>query len=172
MQTQLLAPEWVSMTESLDARFVRLSPRQRDCLRLIYDRKSTKDIAAILDLSPGTVSGYCAEAIQVIGARNRIDAAEQFEAYERKPAPFDQYPQSGGVVSEAVSRPTSSQEEVAPWRHWLPVRTRGAEGNETGIIARLVWITVFALVFAIGFGMLAVGVRATSDLVAGRTAEQ
>lgn len=87
------------MEDTLDARFVRLSPRQQECLRLTFVRKSTKEIAAILDLSPGTVSGYCSEAIQVVGARNRIDAAEKFAAYEARGTPFDRYPQNEGVAT-------------------------------------------------------------------------
>src|SRR3546814_16567075 len=43
--------------------FERLSPRQRECLRRIYLRSTSKEIATALDLGPGTVDTYITEAI-------------------------------------------------------------------------------------------------------------
>jgi hypothetical protein len=59
---------------------------------------------------------------------------------------------------------------VPTWRKLLPIRTEGSTSNDLGIVARLLWIPLLALLFAIGFGMLATAVRVVSDLVAGRGA--
>src|SRR3546814_19088932 len=62
--------------------FERLSPRQRECLRRVYLRSTSKEIATALDLGPGTVDTYITEAISTLKARNRRHAAELFHAYE------------------------------------------------------------------------------------------
>jgi DNA-binding CsgD family transcriptional regulator len=60
------------MSEDLPA----LSPRQRDCLRLVWSRRATsKEIAAELGISKSTVDKYCAEAVELLGARDRRHAA-------------------------------------------------------------------------------------------------
>ena len=175
-----------------DFSFERLSPRHRDCLRLVYRRKRTKEIAALLGLSPGTVSGYCNEAIRILGARDRIDAAERFAAFEGEdvaatspPAsaiplplsheggapPSDRHPPSGWVVEAPADRPVELPTAAVPaWRKLLPIRTDGSTSTDLGIVARLLWIPLLALFFAVGFGMLATAVRVISDLVAGRGA--
>jgi two-component system response regulator DesR len=51
-----------------------LTDRERDILRLAEDGRSNRDIAAALDLSPGTVRNYLSEAAQKLGAANRVEA--------------------------------------------------------------------------------------------------
>ena len=63
----------------------RLSPRQRECLRLAYQRRTTKEIARELGIRPGTVATYCSEAIAILGADNRRHAAELLHGLERAP---------------------------------------------------------------------------------------
>jgi len=51
-----------------------LTERERDILRLAEAGKSNKEIARDLELSPGTVRNYLAEATQKLRATNRIEA--------------------------------------------------------------------------------------------------
>jgi len=51
-----------------------LSDRDRRILRLIEEGKTNKDIASILNLSPGTVRNYLNEATSKLGTSNRIRA--------------------------------------------------------------------------------------------------
>ena len=53
----------------------KLSPRQRECLRLVWARHTSKEIAAELGISASTVDGYIKEAIEALGARDRRHAA-------------------------------------------------------------------------------------------------
>lgn len=53
---------------------VMLTARERDILKQVEAGKSNKEIARILDLSPGTVRNYLADAAQKLGAANRIEA--------------------------------------------------------------------------------------------------
>lgn len=52
-----------------------LTDRERQVLRLAGEGKSSADIAALVHLSEGTVRNYLSEAINKLGAMNRVDAA-------------------------------------------------------------------------------------------------
>lgn len=67
-----IAPE---LSEAVwDAEPDPLSDREREILRLAEEGRSNKDIAEVLDLSPGTVRNYLSEAAQKLGAANRVEA--------------------------------------------------------------------------------------------------
>jgi two-component system, NarL family, response regulator DesR len=52
-----------------------LTDRERQVLRMAGEGRTGPEIATELDLSEGTVRNYLSEAINKIGARNRVDAA-------------------------------------------------------------------------------------------------
>ena len=52
-----------------------LTERERQVLRLAGEGKTSPDIAALLNLSDGTVRNYLSEAISKLGVTNRIEAA-------------------------------------------------------------------------------------------------
>lgn len=52
-----------------------LSERERVCLRLAGQGRTSPEIAGALGLSVGTVRNYLSEAISKLGANNRIEAA-------------------------------------------------------------------------------------------------
>lgn len=64
------------------ARFDRLSRRHRECLRGVRALKGSKEIADALGIEKSTVDKYLTEAVKVLGARNRRDAALLLAAHE------------------------------------------------------------------------------------------
>ncbi len=68
-----IAPELAEAVWDLPAN--PLSDRERDVLRLAEEGRSNKEIARVLDLSPGTVRNYLSESSAKIGAASRIEAA-------------------------------------------------------------------------------------------------
>jgi len=52
-----------------------LTDRERQVLRMAGEGQSSADIAAALNLSEGTVRNYLSEAINKLGAANRVEAA-------------------------------------------------------------------------------------------------
>lgn len=68
-----IAPELAEA--AWDAPVNPLSDRERDVLRLADEGRSNKDIARMLDLSPGTVRNYLSEASAKLNAASRIEAA-------------------------------------------------------------------------------------------------
>jgi len=67
-----IAPELAEV--AWDAPSNPLSERERDVLRLADEGRSNKEIARLLDLSPGTVRNYLSEASAKLGAASRIEA--------------------------------------------------------------------------------------------------
>ena len=57
------------------ARVAKLSPGQLDCLRLVDQHLSSKEIAAELNISPHTVDQRIREALQILGVERRAQAA-------------------------------------------------------------------------------------------------
>jgi DNA-binding NarL/FixJ family response regulator len=53
---------------------VKLSPRERDVLRLLVKGKSTKQMAAILNIQPSTIKQALSSLYQKLGANNRTEA--------------------------------------------------------------------------------------------------
>lgn len=163
-----------------DARFSRLSNRQRDVLRGVAALKRTKQIAVELGIAPGTVDGYIAEAVRALGATDRGEAARGLLRYEAA-APGKSGVQSswvGGVADTGAGRPPPVAEPETPSRigqdaevarplSWmpLPIRRKGQRGNDLSVGARLLWIPAIALILAIGFGMLANGLKVLADLI-------
>lgn len=110
-----------------------LTPRQAECLRLVWERQTSKEIAAELGLSKGTVDTYIFEAVAVLGARNRREAAAMLFDVDRDATPRlaapntpEKLPQikfnsnSAGVSSPRAdaSPPAPSTKASAPIRPW------------------------------------------------------
>jgi DNA-binding CsgD family transcriptional regulator len=161
METRIADPE---------PRIDRLSPRHRECLRLVYHRRVTKEIAAELGLSVGTVSTYCTEAIRLLGARDRRHAAELLHDYEEArglaPPPSRTELDFAGVSEPPLSPPSVSA--VPSWARYLPFRHKDAPGNDLTVTARLFWICAIAVALAVGFGSLASGAHFINDIFQGR----
>jgi DNA-binding CsgD family transcriptional regulator len=68
------------------APFHRLTRRHRECLRGVRELKGSKEIADELGIEKSTVDKYLTEAVKVIGARNRRDAALRLAAHEEATA--------------------------------------------------------------------------------------
>jgi DNA-binding CsgD family transcriptional regulator len=65
--------------------FKRLTPREREILRLIAQHRQSKEIARLLSLSPKTVEMHVLSARRRLAGLNRRDAALAFIAWETDP---------------------------------------------------------------------------------------
>jgi DNA-binding CsgD family transcriptional regulator len=89
--------------------FERLTTRHRDCLRLVASNHSTKEIAKSLNISPNTVDGYISEAIVILGAATRREAAREFQKFSADPVP-DAPPETlGGEISRVAVEAADAQ---------------------------------------------------------------
>ena len=67
--------------DSIATRHVKLSPRERECLKLCAQGLTAKQIAFRLDRSPATVMLHLKSATRKLGARNRVQAVARAAHY-------------------------------------------------------------------------------------------
>ena len=150
-----------------DPNFDRLTPRQRDCLRGSAALKSAKRIGNDLGISESTVYGHLDGATKVLGAPDRTTAALWLQAHERLGPPGHPQNPSGQPSRVAPTEPAAAgkQASAASGSLRLPFRAKGSAYNDLSPLQRLAWIPLLALAFAVGFGMLAAGLRFVTDFI-------
>jgi hypothetical protein len=132
----------------------------------------TKEIAAEFAIAPSTVDSYVAEAVRILGARDRRDAAAQLDTYEAASSPN----KSGGtfprVVPPQLTEPVAEQPDTTTdWRSYLPIRPKGGRHNDLNITLRIGWIVGLAVLMLMAFGQLSSGLQVVSDLLGARSAQ-
>lgn len=149
----------------------RLSPRQHDCLRLVWSHRATsKEIGAELGISKSTVDAYIAQAVELLGARDRRHAAAIVfgetpiaeDRHELLPAqvPPAEYQYDSTRVSEPVAvalPPEASIEGVPFWpasgeRRRLNSLSLVQTLGRIGLIA-VASLAALALAMALGSGL-------------------
>ncbi len=121
---------------------VSLSPRQRDCLELVWQRQATsKEIAATLGISKSTVDGYIAEAVEALGARDRRQAAAMiFAETPRVKSGGDSARVSpSGHNAAPITASTEAMPASRPWR------SRPGQLNTLTLAQTLGWIAIIAV---------------------------
>jgi DNA-binding CsgD family transcriptional regulator len=166
----------------------RLTEKQRECLRLVYAHKETKEIARLLGLSPDGVTQRIKAAMRTLGVDRRRDAAiilaraEGLETYPRQVAPSRDIastpdptmigPTIEGTQHEGVSavgmREQQAQFEVAasirPWPVQMPLPIGGSRPDDLSWLRRLGWIIGIMLAIALVFGMFLAGLESLSRM--------
>lgn len=135
-----MAPDRPDRPERLD----RLTKRQRECLRLVGQMRTSKQIAATLGISPHTVDGHVNEAVATLEAGTRYEAARLFLAHESTPQRLTGQPEP--LASEVESAPS----EVGPLAGPVNGRMiRLGPWQRIGIIAGLAIGLVYAVVLLV-----------------------
>jgi DNA-binding CsgD family transcriptional regulator len=177
------------MDRDMEARVAKLSRGQLDCLLLVDQHLSSKEIAAELNISPHTVDQRIRMALQTLGVERRTQAARivalRHSPYQRLihqsphvvvPAPAEQ---SAGAVSHQIRHADRAGEAGGPdlkteqrfqssWSSLpLPFATRSHPRNEMSVAARLLWIVLIATGAAFSAGMYLAGLESLARLLKG-----
>ncbi len=99
-------------TTDMAARVQRLSAGQLDCLRMVNDHLSSKEIATELDISPHTVDQRIRGALHILGVERRSQAARIVAQY-------------GGEYQRLIHQPP----HIEPHRIVRPPRGRGQNSD-------------------------------------------
>jgi len=169
-------------------RIARLSQGQLDCLRLVDQHLSSKEIATELEISPHTVDQRIRGALQILGVERRAHAARLISQhcgpYQRlihqppyiEPQPpidqqqgavshqirhADRAGEIGGVGFNTEQRPANFRSSLPP-----PFATRSNPRNEMSVGQRLLWIVLIAIGAAFSAGMYLAGLESLSRLMA------
>jgi DNA-binding CsgD family transcriptional regulator len=168
-------------------RVARLSQGQLDCLRLVDQHLSSKEIAAELKISPHTVDQRIRQSLQILGVERRTQAARLVAQYSGPyqrlihqapyiPAePETDHPEAAvgiqirhadraGEIGEAgfltEQRPVSFRSPLQP-----PFATRSNPRNEMSVGQRLFWIVGIAIGAAFSAGMYLAGLESLARLL-------
>ena len=172
---------------SLAARVARLTQGQLDCLRLVDQHLSSKEIAVRLSISSHTVDQRIRQALSVLGVERRSQAARIVAhyggAYQRLihqspyiPGAADsadpdaavgiqiRHADRAGEAGEAgfltEQRPASFRSSLQP-----PFATRSNPRNEMSVGQRLFWIAAIAIGAAFSAGMYLAGLESLARLL-------
>jgi DNA-binding CsgD family transcriptional regulator len=179
------------MPDSPEQRIARLSQGQRECLELVNQHLSSKEIALRLGISPHTVDQRVRQALQVLGVEKRGEAARLVAAagtgddpaYQRlihQPPYLDPAPSPGhqhGAISHQIRHadragepgPVGIETEQKPEDRRvslpLPIATRSHPTNEMSIGFRLLWIVTIAIGAAFSAGMYLAGLESLTRMI-------
>ncbi len=168
-------------------RIARLTEQQRACLRYVYAHLTSKEIAPILGIEPGSVDQHIKAAMKTLGVGDRRTAARIFAEYEgRDDSPVVAYPPlnpespaapynfvppivSGWQPHEPAGG--SMREEQAFFRVATPGGSPtfqfpigSSKPGDLNWSMRLVWIAVIAIGVALAFGALVSAIEALGRL--------
>jgi len=176
-----------STEEAIRQRIARLTPGQLDCLRLVDQHLSSKEIASELDISPHTVDQRVRQALHTLGVERRKQAARLVARYS---GPYqrlihqtphieglsepshpkaaasiqirhaDRAGEAGGAGFLTEQRPASSWPSLQP-----PFATRSNPRNEMSVGQRLFWIAAIAIGAAFSAGMYLAGLESLARLL-------
>ena len=175
-----------SAEDVIRARIARLTEGQLDCLRLVDQHLSSKEIAAELKISPHTVDQRVRQALHTLGVERRAQAARLVAQYsgpyqrlihqsphiETLTEPShpdaaasiqirhaDRAGGAGGAGFLTEQRPASIWPSLQP-----PFATRSNPRNEMSVGQRLFWIAAIAIGAAFSAGMYLAGLESFARL--------
>ena len=173
--------------DPMAGRVARLTAGQLDCLRLVDQHLSSKEIAAELHISPHTVDQRIRQALATLGVERRTQAArivaQQRGPYQRliHQSPYIEGELPGGQPEAAVSHQIRhadragevgeagflSEQRPASFRPplQLPFATRSNPRNEMSVGQRLFWIAGIAIGAAFSAGMYLAGLESLARLL-------
>ena len=170
------------------ARVAKLSPGQLDCLLLVDQHLSSKEIAAQLHISPHTVDQRIRQALSILGVERRTQAArivvQHKDPYQRliHQSPYIPADAQSGQPEAAVSHQIRhadrageageagflTEQRPASWSSLQPpFATRSNPRNEMSVGQRLFWIAAIAIGAAFSAGMYLAGLESLARLVKG-----
>lgn len=173
--------------ERIEQRVAKLSSGQLECLRLVGEHLSSKEIAAQLGISPHTVDQRIRGALHILGVERRSQAARMVtqhggpyqplihqspyvEAREPIVQPEEAVGQqirhadrAGGVGAAGFITEQRLTDFQPPLQ--LPFATRSNPRNEMSVGQRLLWIVLIATGAAFSAGMYLAGLESLARLI-------
>jgi DNA-binding CsgD family transcriptional regulator len=168
-------------------RVARLTDAQLDCLRLVAQHLSSKEIASELGISPHTVDQRVRQSLHILGVERRAQAArivaQYCGPYQRliHQPPYIPVGADSGHPEAAVSNQIRHADrageageagfitEQRPASFWPslqpPFATRSNPRNEMNVGQRLFWIAAIAIGAAFSAGMYLAGLESLARLL-------
>lgn len=171
-------------------RIARLTEQQRTCLRFVYAHLTSKEIAPLMGIEPGSVDQHIKAAMKTLGVGGRKTAARILADYEARqdiqplvyqppdiasaPDPVTFGPPiesgwqpsglSGGAMREQQASFRVATSGGAPT---LPLPIGTTRPGDLNWVTRLAWIAAIAIGVALAFGALVSAIEALGRLTTG-----
>jgi DNA-binding CsgD family transcriptional regulator len=171
-------------------RIARLTEQQRACLRHVYAHLTSKEIAPLMGIEPGSVDQHIKAAMKTLGVGDRRSAARILALHEGRQdtqplvyQPLDIAPPSdsftfvppiesgwqpsglsGGAMREQQASFRVATSGGAPT---LPLPIGTTRPGDLNWLTRLAWIAVIAIGVALAFGALVSAMEALGRLTRG-----
>jgi DNA-binding CsgD family transcriptional regulator len=169
-------------------RVARLTAGQLDCLLLVNEHLSSKEIAVRLGISPHTVDQRIRGALQTLGVERRSQAARLVSKYSSEyqrlihQSPYIEpkraWGDEGGADSNQIRHAgrageaqgssgfqTEQRSERPGSSLQLPFATRNNPRNEMSVGLKLLWIVLIATGAAFSAGMYLAGLESLARLM-------
>lgn len=142
-------------------RVASLTDRQRECMLLVAEGQTSKQIARALGISPSTVDNHIRTAVVVLGSANRVEAARTVIEWV---ASFESQQGSGSNVKRrAVSNERPRRPDPIRFTRLPPI---GGKTNTTSNLQRLVHIAQVALLGTMLFAAITATIAGLVNLFA------
>jgi len=170
-------------------RIDRLTEQQRNCLRHVYAHRTSKEIAPLLGIEPGSVDQHIKAAMRILDVPDRRTAArvlaqhegaEPFQPLVYQPPDIADHPDSRDFEPSIESgfqhgwSGEALREEQASFRVFsaggaptLPLPIGDNRPGDLNWLSRLGWIAVIAIGITLAFGALVSALEALVRLVRG-----
>ena len=150
------------MTDEVDTAIERLTQGQIDCLMLVHQHLTSKQIAPRLGISSHTVDQRIRTSLRTLGCNNRSQAA-QLVAYRRLPASMFNWHSAGAHPFVEYTMAARSKRAIR-----LPIATRSHPINNLSVPVRLFWIVAIACGAAFSMGVYLAGLESLARLLRGQ----
>jgi DNA-binding CsgD family transcriptional regulator len=143
----------------------KLSPREKECLRLMLQAMRPKDIARATGLSLHTINGHLKSARRKLGTNDSLTAARIFGAHEAPPKIGGTSLSGSPPLLQAVEgncTETTTEAGTRSPRSTYPFSTRERPRNSLSVRWRLLWPILLLGLVALGAGMLVSGAASLS----------
>lgn len=129
-----------------------LSAGQVECLLLVQEHLTSKEIAARLNISSHTVDQRMRGALKILGVERRTEAAKIVARSKAAVRLFQHQPLAEEPFVERNSAGPGSKSELP--RSWsFPFATNERHNNEMSVGLRLLWILLIALGASLSAGL-------------------
>ncbi|HEX8574443.1 MAG TPA: helix-turn-helix transcriptional regulator [Allosphingosinicella sp.] len=171
-------------------RIARLTEQQRTCLRFVYAHMTSKEIAPLMGIEPGSVDQHIKAAMRVLGVGDRrsaarmlaeAEAAEGIQPLVYQPPdivpptdsstfgpPIESGWQPSGLSGGAMREHQASFRVATPGgAPTLPLPIGTTKPGDLNWLTRLACIAAIAIGVALAFGALVSAIEALSRLTKG-----
>ena len=152
------------MAEDFETAIGQLTPGQIECLLLVHQNLTSKEIAPRLGISPHTVDQRVRIALRTLGCKRRAHAAQLVSSRTNPNRMFKWRSPGNEPFAEYQARPlVRYSRQPFP----LPFATSQYPRNEMSIPLRLLWIVGIACGAAFSMGVYLAGLGSLARLIQG-----